>query len=187
MNEEKIINELKCGEKRAVRALEQLIERYTPYVYAVVKRIIGNKAEDCEEITADVFAAVWENRLKIKEGSFTAYLAAIARNKAFGFLRKNREDLPLEDDIIVIEENDPREEAEKKDLDRAVNNALMSLEKPQRELFVRHYYYGETIKEAAEKMNINLSTAKNWIYRGKEVLRAELENSEEILQEGFYE
>lgn len=187
MNEEKPIQELKGSEKKAAKALEGLIEKYAPYVYAVVKRIIGDRAEDCEEITADVFAAVWENRLRLKEGNFTAYLAAIARNKAFGLLRKIRDDLPLEEDIIVIAEDSPQEEAEKKDLGRAVTDALMSLDKPQRELFVRHYYYGETIKEAAEKMNINLSTAKSWIYRGKEALRAELESSGEFSREGFYE
>lgn len=187
MNEEKLLNELKSSDKKSVKALEGLIERYTPYVYAIVKRIIGDRTEDCEEITADVFAAVWKNRLKIKEGSFTAYLAAIARNKAFGFLRKIRDDLPLEEDIIVVEESSPQEEAEKKDLGEAVTNALMSLDKPQRELFVRHYYYGETIKEAAEKMNLNLSTAKTWIYRGKEALKAELENNSELSQEGFHE
>lgn len=190
MNEEKLLSELKGNEKGAVNALEKLIKQYTPYVYSVIARIIGSgRAEDCEELSADVFAAVWENRLRINEGSFTAYLAAIARNKAFGLLRKNAPSLPLDEgleDVITVEAGNPEKELSKGELGQILSNALLSLEKQQRELFVRHYYYGETIKEAAEKLNINLSTAKSWIYRGKEVLKTALEQ-QEFDKEDFYE
>lgn len=60
-----------------------------------------------------------------------------------------------------------------------VNRALSHLDKPQRELFVRHYYYGQTVREAALAMGLNLSTAKTWLRRGRETLKAILE------QEGY--
>lgn len=174
MTEEKLITDLRRGK---TAALDRVITKYTPYVSAVIRRIIGNRAEDCRELTADVFIALWENREKLCSGRLTAYLAAIARNKAFGLLRKVRDDLSLEEDFIVISEQrlDPGTEAEIRDMGRLISEALYTLEKPQRELFIRHYYYGDTIKDAAEAMNINLSTAKSWIYRGKEVLREYLE------------
>ena len=174
-NEEKLISELKKGR---TSALDRAITNYPPYVSAVIRRIIGDKPEDCRELTADVFIALWENREKLSEGSLTAYLAAIARNKAFGLLRKTRDDLYLEEDFIVTGgESDPEKETETKDMGRLITEALMTLEKPQRELFIRHYYYGDTIKDAAEAMNINLSTAKSWLYRGKEVLKEYLEKN----------
>lgn len=176
MTEEKLINELRQGK---TSALDRLITKYTPYVSAVIRRIIGDKTEDCRELTADVFIAVWENRERIQSGNLTAYLAAIARNKAFGLLRKSRDDLPLDEDIIITAEadSDPEAQAESRDMGRLIKEALMTLDKQQRELFVRHYYYGDTVKDAAEAMNINLSTAKTWIYRGKEVLREYLEKN----------
>lgn len=176
MTDEKLINDLRKGK---VSALDACITKYTPYVSAVIRRIIGDNTENCRELTADVFIALWENRERLQPGNFTAYLAAIARNKAFGLLRKTRDDLSLEEDIIVISEaySDPEASAERKEIGRLLKQALMTLDKTQRELFVRHYYYGDTIKEAAEALNINLSTAKTWLYRGKEALREYLEKN----------
>ena len=176
MKEEKLISDLKKGK---TTALDSAVTTYTPYITAVIRRIIGSRTEDCRELTADVFIALWENREKLTEGRLTAYLAAIARNKAFALLRKSRDDLSLEEDFIVTDEpeSDPEKETENRDMGRLVTEALLTLEKPQRELFIRHYYYGDTIKDAAEAMNINISTAKSWIYRGKEVLKEYLEKN----------
>ena len=49
-----------------------------------------------------------------------------------------------------------------------------------RELFVRHYYYGQTVARAAEEMELNLSTAKTRLRRGRERLKT-------FLQEVGYE
>ena len=57
--------------------------------------------------------------------------------------------------------------------------AVARLDRPQRELFVRHYYYGQTVREAALAMGLNLSTAKTWLRRGRETLKTILE------QEGY--
>ena len=49
-----------------------------------------------------------------------------------------------------------------------VRRALGELERPDRELFVRHYYYGQTVARAAEEMGLNPSTAKTRLRRGRE-------------------
>ena len=66
---------------------------------------------------------------------------------------------------ILLEE---REQAE------LVRRALGELERPDRELFVRHYYYGQTVARAAEEMGMNLSTAKSRLRRGWERLKEAL-------------
>lgn len=177
MTENKLIADLQHGK---ASALDRIITKYTRYVSAIILRIIGNRDEDCQELAADVFIALWENRERLKPDTrLSPYLAAIARNKAFGLLRKTRDDLSLDEDIIITDEpdNDPEAKAESREIGRLLKDALMTLDKPQRELFIRHYYYGDTIKEAAEAMNINLSTAKTWLYRGKEVIRKYLEKN----------
>lgn len=177
MTEEKLINDLRQGK---ASALDRIITKYGPYVGTVIRRIIGDRTEDCQELTADTFVALWDNREKLDPDTrLSPYLAAIARNKAFGLLRKTRDDLSLDEDIIITDkpDSDPEAEAESREIGRLLKDALMTLDKPQRELFVRHYYYGDTIKEAAKAMNINLSTAKTWLYRGKEVLRKYLEKN----------
>ena len=168
MNEKQLIKELARGE---LSALETLIDRYTPYVSSVVARILRGRQADVEELTADVFLAAWENRDRLRPGKVKSYLGAIARNRAFNLLRADRESLPLEDDVLLLETDGPEKELDRRETARIINQALSRLDKPQRELFVRHYYYGQTVREAALAMGVNLSTAKTWLRRGREALK----------------
>jgi len=135
--------------------------------------------ENGEELTADVFLAAWDNRDKLRHGQVKGYLGAIARNRAFNLLRADRESLPLEEDALLLEADGPDRELDRREAARMVNRALSQLDRPQRELFVRHYYYGQTVQEAAQAMGLNQSTAKTWLRRGRETLKAILE------QEGY--
>lgn len=176
MTEEQLVNALARGDPSA---LEALIDRYTPYVSAVISRILRGRQGDVEELTADVFLAAWDNRAKLRPGQVKGYLGAIARNRAFNLLRASRESLPLEDDVLLLETEGPDRALDKKETARVVNQALSRLDRPQRELFVRHYYYGQTVQEAALAMGLNQSTAKTWLRRGRETLKTILE------QEGY--
>ena len=86
----------------------------------------------------------------------------------------DREALPLEEDALLLETDGPDRALDKKETARIINQALSRLDKPQRELFVRHYYYGQTVREAALAMGLNLSTAKTWLRRGRETLKTML-------------
>ena len=171
MTEEQLVKSLRRGD---LSALEELMDRYTPYVSSVVSRILRGRGPDAEELTADVFLAAWDNRDKLRPGKVKGWLGAVARNRAFNLLRADRENLPLEEDVLLLETDGPDRELDKKETARLVNRALAQLDKPQRELFVRHYYYGQTVQEAALAMGLNLSTAKTWLRRGRETLKSEL-------------
>ena len=168
MTEKQLIKELARGE---LSALETLIERYTPYVSSVTARILRGRRLDVEELTADVFLTAWENRDKLQPGKVKGYLGTIARNRAFNLLRADRVSLPLEDDVLLLETDGPEKELNRRETARIIDRALSWLDKPQRELFVRHYYYGQTVQEAALAMGVNLSTAKTWLRRGRETLK----------------
>lgn len=81
--------------------------------------------------------------------------------------------------MLLLKADGPDRALDKKETARVVNQALSRLDKPQRELFVRHYYYGQTVQEAALAMGLNQSTAKTWLRRGRETLKTILE------QEGY--
>ena len=171
MDENKLVKAMRRGE---LSALEELVNRYTPYVSSVISRILRGRQADVEELTADVFLAAWDNREKLQPGKVKGYLGAIARNRTFNLLRADHENLPLEDDVLLLETDGPDKELDRRETARIVNKALAQLDKPQRELFVRHYYYGQTVQEAALAMGLNLSTAKTWLRRGRETLKTYL-------------
>lgn len=172
LTEEQLVKAMGRGE---LSALEALMDRYTPYVSSVAARILRGRQADVEELTADVFLAAWDNRDKLRPGKLKGWLGAVARNRAFNLLRADREALPLEDDVLILETDGPDRALDKKETARVVNAALSRLDRPQRELFVRHYYYGQTVQEAALAMGLNLSTAKTWLRRGRETLKTMLE------------
>ena len=171
MTEKDLVKSLHRGD---LSALEELMDQYTPYISSVISRILRGRQTDVEELTADVFLAAWDNRDKLRPGQVKGYLGAIARNRAFNLLRDNHENLPLEDDVLFLETDGPDKELDRKETARVVNKALSQLDRLQRELFVRHYYYGQTVQEAALAMGLNLSTAKTWLRRGRETLKTYL-------------
>ena len=177
IDEKELVKRLQKGD---TKALEELIDRYGRYVSSIISRILQGRPEDCKELSADVFLAAWNNRQKLRSEKLKGYLGAIARNKAFNKLRYEHEELPLEEDILVFEDDEPCDAVERKDTALLVNRALEQLEPRMRELFLRHYYYGQKLGEAAEEMGITLSAAKVWLHRGRAALR-------EILRKEGYE
>ena len=164
--EDNLIKELKQG---STEAFSSLIDKYTPYVSTVIFRIIGFRHEDCKELVSDVFFAVWNNRHKLRAGKEKAYIGEIARNKAFNFIRSKKEELPLDEKILFNGES-PEAYAENKDLGETLKKALSQLPCPKKELFLRHFYYGQKIVDAAKEMEINNATARIWLKRAKEEL-----------------
>ena len=73
-----------------------------------------------------------------------------------------------------FERGRPQQELESREAASLVRAALSTLEREDRELFVRRYYYGQTVARAAEEMGMNLSTAKSRLRRGRERLKEAL-------------
>lgn len=166
MTESKIITELKNGSTEALCAL---IDKYTSYVSSIIFRIIGYRQEDCSELTADVFAALWNSREKLSGDRIKPYLGEIARNKAYNFVRDNKETLPLDEEIIFSGDS-PENHAEKTEQAAILKSAMSKLDPGRKELLIRYYCYGQKIHEAARDMNIKSSTARVWLKRGRDEL-----------------
>lgn len=177
IQEEEILAKLRRGE---AAGLEELMERYTPYVSAVAARILPGCPEEWEELAAETFLEAWKCRRTLCPGNLKGWLGAVVRNRAFNRLRARRETLPLEEDALLLSPDSPQLQLEQRELEEVLRRALDGLEAGDRELFVRHYYYGQTVARAAEEMGVNLSTAKTRLRRGRERLKA-------FLQEVGYE
>lgn len=60
--------------------LEQLITSYSSYIYTILKNCISS-SEDIEELTSDVFLAVWRNYKLLKPSmDIKPYLVGITKN-----------------------------------------------------------------------------------------------------------
>lgn len=179
MREEAMIEKIRAGDPTG---LEALMDRYLPYVSAVVWHILRNvmPVEDGEEIVSDVFLAAWGQPEALRPGSVKAWLGAVARNRAKNRLRQISRTLPLEEDALDIPgPDDPPGEYERAVERRLVRQAVDSLPGPDREIFLRHYYYAQTVQEISCRMGLNESTVKTRLRRGRMKLK------DTLTREGF--
>ena len=167
MTEETILRKMRQEDPSG---LEALMDRYIPYVSAVCWNILRNamQPEDAEEVVSDVFLAAWEQAASIRPGYAKQWLGAVARNKAKNRLRLLGRDLPLEEDILELpEEQTPHEQMNRWEEKRLVRRAVDDLSGEDREIFLRHYWYAQTLQEISECMHLNLSTVKTRLRRGR--------------------
>jgi RNA polymerase sigma-70 factor (ECF subfamily) len=162
-------------------ALGQLIDRYSGYVGAVIRNIIGQSMtrEDVEEAASDVFFALWRNAsnpeakhpnpLKLR-----SWLGAVARNAAKNKLRSLTGDLPLEEDFVAAADDDPHDALAEREELLLVHNAVLGMKRTERDVFLRHYYGCQSVAQIAAELNVSESAVKMRLSRGREKLRAEL-------------
>lgn len=172
---------LKKLRRKEEPALLWFIERYGAYVNTIIYNIIGAtmSSEDIEEVSSDVFFTLWVNAERIQPGKAKAYLGAVARNKAKEYTRKIRNDVPLEEDMIIVSAENVEQHFESHEQAIFIKRTIMALPYPDREIFLRHYYYYQPIAVIAEEMGINLSTIKTKLRRGRLKLK-------EIMIKGGY-
>ena len=88
--------------------------------------------------------------------------------------------LPLEEDALDIPgPDDPPGDLERAEERRLVRQAVDALPDLDREIFLRHYYYAQTVQEIAQRMRLNESTIKTKLRRGRMKLK------EILTREGF--
>lgn len=171
MTEKQALKDLRHGSEEAIG---WFIHQYTPYVTTIIQNIIGTYMDtaDVEEVAADVFFALWDNARQVH--SPKGFLGAVARNKAKNKLRELTDDLSLMANIIVADELDPEELTAKKELTAAVKRAVLSMRQPDKDIFLRFYYYYQTLEQISLETDIPLSTVKSRLRRGREKLKQSL-------------
>lgn len=171
--QDKLARRLRRGD---TSALAEVIERYTPYAYAIVSNVLGGVLpdEDAEEIVADAFTALWYNRENVRDGALKGYIAAIARNKAKSRLRAMRISEPLQDDIPLAECELPEQRYIIDELAELARLAIGSLPEPDREIFQRHYFLYQRTQDISADMDIPAATVRTKLARGRKRLKAYL-------------
>ena len=170
LEEREVLDRLQQGDEAA---LSWLIERYAAYVDTIVCQILGGATSVCdrEEAVSDVFLVLWQSAGSIQPGKVKAYLGAVARNKARERLRKLGHSLPLEEDVLSIENLE--HDLEEKEQAQLVREAVEAMDQPDREIFLRHYYYFQPLAQIGAELDMNLSTVKTRLRRGRERLKDE--------------
>lgn len=171
MEEEQLIARLRRGDPTA---LEELMDRDLSFACGVAGSILRGAPRDAEEVVSDAFLALWENAHKLIPGKIRAYLGRIVRNKAKNRLRELGREMPLEEDLLALapaQAPGPTEVLERTERAVLIQALLASLEPQDRDIFLRHYYYGQTVGEIGAGLAMNPATVKTRLHRGRKKLK----------------
>ena len=166
MNETKLLRQLKRG---STAALSEIIELYTPYVYAIASNVMRPMlpAEDVEEAVSDCFTALWYNRDSVEPGKLKGYLAVVVRSKALSALRSKHIESALEDDFIDISADSPEEGVLTLELRELAREAVDTLGE--------HYFLYQKTEDIAAALGMNGATVRTKLARGRQRLKYYLE------------
>ena len=169
MDEQKLLRQL---QKQRAGALEQAVARYGAYVLAIIRNRSRGvlTPEDHEESASDVFFALWNGAGRIERGQLRPWLGAVARNRTAEAMRKQNVYLPLEDDTLITLDR-LWEQMVEKERCAAIAQAMRALPDEDREIFYRFYDLSQTAAQIAEDLQLNASTVRSRLMRGRRTLR----------------
>ena len=161
--------------------------RYEPYCAAVARSLL-NDPRDQEECLSDTWLRAWNAIPPQRPRSLGAFLAKITRNLAINRLRDGNAQrrgggqvpLALEElGECVSPEGSPEGELDRQAAEEALNRFLDGLPPLQREVFLRRYWYLDSIEAIARRAGWSKSRVTTTLHRLRVRLRAHL------IQEGI--
>jgi RNA polymerase sigma-70 factor, ECF subfamily len=163
-----LVSAIRSGDEQA---MAQLYERYSPIVYSVALRVLGDTAA-AEDILQEVFMQLWRSpdAFDASRGSLPGWLAVITRNRAIDSLRKRRPETDITDVVVSIEP-DLASKAEWSRVLEKIRSVLGGMSAPQRLALEMAFFDGLTHTEIAEKTGEALGTIKTRIRAGLVTLR----------------
>jgi len=160
---------------RDADAFELLYDRYHRLVYGVALRMLADPLA-AEDVTQAVFLKLWSAPALFREGNFGAWIARVARNRAFDVLRSrsSQGEPQLGDELSAA---DALEDTALARIDaERVREALAQLPPDQREAIELGFFGGATHEQIARQTGLPLGTVKTRIRTGLRRLRGTLES-----------
>ena len=168
---------------RAENAISELSVRFGRQLHRIAYNILGNPM-DAEECTNDTYLALWNAIPPVSPDPLTPYVYRTGRNTALKRLhrdraqkRDSRYDVSLEELNDCLPGEDLEQTIDARDLGRTMDKFLESKSRENRYIFIRRYWYGDSIGEIAKDLRMQenaVSVRLNRIRTGlKEYLEKE--------------
>lgn len=174
-------------QKRQEQAVEEIQRAYGGKLYHIAMAILGDR-EDAEECVNETLWKVWKAAPPNPSVYLFAFLAKVCRNTALDRVNyrnaEKRRGILLEltaemEQCIPDRMQDYRREGQ--ELAALLNHFLGELPPEKRIIFVRRYWYGDTIGEIARRLQVSEAKIKMTLFRIRKRLRVYLEKEDYLL------
>lgn len=168
--------------QRREDAINETDKKYSSYL----KKIIGTvlvSFEDIEECLNDTYMAVWGRIPPDSPKCLRAYIAKIARNIAlnrYDYINAAKRNPGVAVLLSELEECLPSQhtvesEVEAGQIRSVLNGFLYGIDTEKRKLFLRRYWFGDSIEDIAAWSGFSKSKIKSVLFRIRKELKVYLE------------
>lgn len=172
--ERELYDRFRAGDERA---LEQIYRRWSPIVFTLALRLLGDRG-DAEDVTQKTFVSAWTSRASYDpaKGKISTWLVAITRRRIADTLEARRRVRELQEQLQQFAVT---EESAGPDIDLG-DRLLLADEidqlEPDAQRVVRLAFYDDlTHQQIATRLDMPLGTVKSHIRRSLTRLRSRLE------------
>lgn len=169
--------------RREEPALEAVQTQYHSYCSFIAKRILGNR-ESAEEVCSDVWLRVWQSIPPTRPENLRLYIGRITRNRALHYLeqesaaKRSAVQVQLEELNECLPDRLSEVDTDRIVLQQIMGKFLRSLSREKRVIFIRRYWYGDTIEQIAARCGCKPVRITGILYRIRKELRNILEKEE---------
>ncbi len=171
---------------RAEEAIEALSAAYGRQLHRIAMNILGD-LRDAEECVDDTYLAVWNAIPPKQPDPLAGFVLKTGRYISLARLRRDTarrrdtgSDLSLDELAGCIGGGDPAEAWEARELGRAIDRFLDTVPPESRVLFLRRYWFGDSVRDAGKFVSLTENAAAVRLNRLREKLRTYL------IKEGFF-
>ena len=183
MDDGQIIKLLKNRDDTAVSETEK---KYGKLLFSLAMGILGS-SEDAKEIVNDTLLVLWNSSASSPPENLKAYLCKITRNQALKRVRRDKAQKRSRDFTLSLEEigevfssSELTEDIfSAKELETAVFSFIFGLSSSERLIFMRRYWFFDSMKRIAELSGEKESSVRSILSRTRKKLR------EYLRKEGF--
>ncbi len=167
--------------ERSERAISETKLKYERMLSGISYSLLGS-SEDVEECVNDTYLSAWNQMPTDRPIYLGAYLSKIIRalsiNRFRSQHRKKRggfENLCEELDKCIPDNCSIEEQYNNGRLTELIDRFLESLSEEKRVIFVRRYFYSDSVDQIARRTHMSVSKVKTSLHRMRESLRDILE------------
>lgn len=179
MNDEKII-ELYWN--RNENAISETSSKYGKLCFFISNNILSVTA-DSEEVVNDTYLTLWNSIPPKRPTRFSVFISRIARNLALKKYEYNSAEKRNPEAVCSLEElcdcvsgkNSIESELENKRIEQTISQFLWSQSEEKRSIFIRRYWYFETIQSISHRTGFSESKIKSMLFHLRKGLRTFLE------------
>lgn len=174
--------------ERNEEAISETDKAYGKYCYAIIANVLKN-SEDIKECINDTYHELWNSIPPANPDCFKAYLGRIARNTALNKLSYNKAyKRNGEFDILLSELADCADcynienEIQAREVIHKISAFLHKEKEETRNIFIRRYWYGDSISNIATQFTLSESKVKSTLFRTRNKLKSYLKKEADYEQ-----